>query len=155
MNSIVLVPECFFRPWDKRPSSLHIELVHTGSSILTRSLFPNPPPVFLQWMWFAIGSTVICFFLGVYARKLIWAYVQFYYFYRFQWKKIRCIFESGHLVDSLVAWFGVIIVCAGSFHSDATFWCFSNLWDHIGLRFWCIRFYCPTFHFWKFPFFLV
>ena len=64
MNSIVSVPTYFFHSWDRRPSSLHIEFVHTGASILTRSLYPNIFRVVLHLIWFASGSTVIVYFLG-------------------------------------------------------------------------------------------
>ena len=64
MNSIVLVPACFFHHWDRQPSSLHIELVHIGSFLFTRSLYTTIVPVVLQCMWCVIGSTVVVYFLG-------------------------------------------------------------------------------------------
>ena len=64
MNSIVSVPACFTQPWDRRPSLLHIELVHTGAYILTRSMYPKVLPVVSQLMSFNIGFTVIVSFLG-------------------------------------------------------------------------------------------
>ena len=47
----------------------------------------------------------------------------FIFFCCFHCKIIRCIIESGHMVGSFGAWFGVIIVCTVSFHSNANFWC--------------------------------
>ena len=64
MNFIVSVTECVFHTWDRRPSSFHIQFVHTGSSIFTRYLYPKQLPVVLHWMWFDIGSNVIVSFLG-------------------------------------------------------------------------------------------
>ena len=64
MKYIVSGPAFFFQPWYGRPSLLHIELVHTGASILTRSLYHKVFPVVFQSMWFSIGSTVIVYFLG-------------------------------------------------------------------------------------------
>ena len=54
----------FFYPWYKWPSSLHNEFVHTSASVITRSLYPKILPEVSQLMWFAIGSTVIVYFLG-------------------------------------------------------------------------------------------
>ena len=42
--------------------------------------------------------------------------------------------KKGHMFDSLDAFFGLIIVCNGSFHYDATFWCIFEFWDLTGLR---------------------
>ena len=47
---------------------MYSELVHNGASILTRYLYPNIFPVVLQLMWFAIGSTVILYFWGLYEQ---------------------------------------------------------------------------------------
>ena len=41
MNHIVSVTACFFQPLDRQPSSLYIDLVHTGSFILNKSLYLN------------------------------------------------------------------------------------------------------------------
>ena len=54
----------FFQPWDRQPSLLHIQLFHTGSSILTRYLYPKTNPVVSQFMWFTIDPTVIASSLG-------------------------------------------------------------------------------------------
>ena len=59
MNYIVSVTACSSQPWDTQPSLLHIELVHTSSSILTSSLYPNIYPVVLQLIGFDISFTVI------------------------------------------------------------------------------------------------
>ena len=64
MNSIVSVPVCSFQTWDMQPSSLHIELVHTGESIFTKSLYYRIFAVVQQLMWFSSGSTVSVSFLG-------------------------------------------------------------------------------------------
>ena len=50
---MVSVPACVFRTCDRHPSSFHIYF----------SLYPNMFPVVSQWMWFALGSTVIEYFL--------------------------------------------------------------------------------------------
>ena len=68
-----------FQLWDRRPSSLHIEFVHTGASILTRSLYPNIFPLFFQLIWFAIGSTVILFFWGLYDQGSLWLYMLLFF----------------------------------------------------------------------------
>ena len=62
MNYIVSLPACVSHPCDRRSSSLHIEFVQTGSSIYTRYMYPQNNSVLLQWMWLAVGSTVIEFF---------------------------------------------------------------------------------------------
>ena len=36
-------------------------------------------------------------------------------------EKNWCIFESGHMIDSVGSWYRVIIVCTGSIHSGAIF----------------------------------
>ena len=61
---MVSVPACVLHPCDRQPSSLYIEFVHTSASFFTRSLYVNFFPVVSQWMWFAIGSTVIKYFWG-------------------------------------------------------------------------------------------
>ena len=62
INSIVSVPACFPKPRDRWPSLLHIELAHTGSSILTGSMYPNILLVVLQLTWFDIDSIVMYIF---------------------------------------------------------------------------------------------
>ena len=52
----------FFQPYDRRTIPLHIELVHTGSFILTKYLYPNIFPMVLHLMWLANGSTLIVYF---------------------------------------------------------------------------------------------
>ena len=59
-----MLPHLFFYPWDRRPSSLHIEFVHTGASILTKSLYPKIFPVVSYFMWFSSGYTVVVSFMG-------------------------------------------------------------------------------------------
>ena len=49
MNSIVSVPACVFHTCYRRPSSLHIEFVHTSSSIFTRYLYPK------RFLWYHSG----------------------------------------------------------------------------------------------------
>ena len=76
MNSIVSVPACFIHHWDRLPSLLRIELVHTGLPILTRSLYPEKPCSFavdLVCHWFHCD----CFFFRVFASKVVCAYVCF------------------------------------------------------------------------------
>ena len=100
MKSIVLVPECFPHPWDMRPSLLHIELVHTGSSVFTRSLYTKFVLVVSQWMCFQL-VTLWLYLLGGLCEhgSLILCAVLF--FLTLPMGKCRCIFESGHMVDSL------------------------------------------------------
>ena len=59
--------------------------------------------------------------------------------------KNRYIFESGHIVPSLGAWYGVITVCAGSFHSGEHFWCFSTSGITWGCAFGVSAFIDPIF----------
>ena len=66
MKYNVSVLEFVSHTFDMRPSSLLIEFFHTGASFLTSSLYPKTFPVVSQWMWFAVGSTVIVFFGGLY-----------------------------------------------------------------------------------------
>ena len=124
MNLIVSLPTCYFQPCNRRPSSLHIALVHTGASIFTRSLSPNIYPVVLQLTWFAIGLHCDFLFFWVYAIKLIWAYVCLYFFCCIHFKHVGCIFEIGHMVDYIGSLSDVIIVCTGYLHYGTTLWCF-------------------------------
>ena len=48
INLIVSVPACSIEPWNRRPSSLHKEFVHTGASICIKSLYPWIFPVVSQ-----------------------------------------------------------------------------------------------------------
>ena len=59
-------------------------------------------------------------FWGLYKQSRLTLCVVLF-FCRFHWKTFRCIFGSGHMVDSLGAWFSVISVCTVFFHSDVTF----------------------------------
>ena len=77
------------------------------------------------------------------------AYVCYYFFRCVHLKHFGWIFESYHMVDSLSAWSGIILVCNGYFHSGVNFWCFIHFWYHMGFHLWCIHFYFPYFHFWK------
>ena len=56
-------------------------------------------------------------------------------------------FENCYMVGYLSAWSGIVILCTGSFHCDVSFWYLINFWNHMGLRFWCVRFYLPKFYF--------
>ena len=47
-----------------RPSSFHIEFVHTGSSFFNSSLNTKNNPVVSQWMRFSVGSIVVVLFVG-------------------------------------------------------------------------------------------
>ena len=67
-------PCIFFHTWDRWPSLFHIGLVHTGSSIFTRSFYPKILPLFLQWICFSIASTLL-FIFEVYAVKVVCTYV--------------------------------------------------------------------------------
>ena len=64
MNSILSVPACFSQPRDRHPIFWRIQLVHTVTSILTRSLYPNIFRVVSQLMWFSVFTTVIVYFSG-------------------------------------------------------------------------------------------
>ena len=75
INLIVSVPACSFQPWDRRPSSLHIEFFHTGASIFTDSLYPRIFPVVSQLMWCANGYTVIVYFWGLCEKCSLRLYV--------------------------------------------------------------------------------
>ena len=77
MDYIVSVPACFPHTWDRRPSSLHVEFFHSGSSIFTGFLYPKISPVASHWMWFYVGSTVIVYIFWVYVRMLVWSSVKF------------------------------------------------------------------------------
>ena len=130
MSSIVSVPACFFQPWYRRPSSLHIKLVHTGPYVLNRSLYPPKTPVVMQLMWFAIGSNVIFLLRGLCNQSSMCLCV-FYFLRRFHLEHLGCIFESCHMIDSLSAWSSIISVCTAYFHSDVSFFVFSQLmWSH-------------------------
>ena len=59
MNPMVLVTACYFYPCESRHNLLHIVSSHTGTFFLMRSLYPKTFPVVSQWMWCAVGSTVI------------------------------------------------------------------------------------------------
>ena len=61
---MVSVTACVLYPYDRRPSSLHIEFVHTGAYIFTRPLYPKIFPVVSQWMWLSASSNVIAYFWG-------------------------------------------------------------------------------------------
>ena len=62
-----------------------------------------------------------------------------FFFYRVHFKHFGCIFEIYHIVDSLSAWSGIIIVCTIYFHSGFTFCCYLHFWKHMGLCFWCVN----------------
>ena len=64
INLILSVPACYFHPWERLPSSLHIEFFHTGASILTKSMYPRIFPVVSNVMWCATVSTVIVYIFG-------------------------------------------------------------------------------------------
>ena len=69
MNSTMSFPACLFQTWYRRSSSLHIELVHTGASILTGYLYLNIFLVIFQLRWFSIGVTVIVSFFASMQEK--------------------------------------------------------------------------------------
>ena len=63
-NELYCFGSCrFFFTWDRRSSSFHIELVHIVSSLLTGYMYPKISPVVVQWIFLAIGFTVIVYFL--------------------------------------------------------------------------------------------
>ena len=62
-KSMLLVTACVLHTCDRRPSSLQIEFVHTTASFFTRSLCATIFPVVSKWMWLAVGSTVLEYFL--------------------------------------------------------------------------------------------
>ena len=66
INLILSVPVCAFQPWHRRPSSLHMEFVHTGGSLFTKCLYPRIFPVVSQVIWCATGYTVIVYFWGIF-----------------------------------------------------------------------------------------
>ena len=131
---------------------LHIEFFYTGSSILTRSLYPYIFPVVLQLIWFSSGSTVIVYFLepmrerySVPIRVVIFLAASIL-------PHVGCSFECCHMVDPLSYLPGIILVWTVSFHYYVTSLQFFHFWDHMGLRFWCIRFFF-NFHIWHFSLF--
>ena len=71
INSIISVPARDFQPWDRRPSLLHIEFVHTGASIFTKYLYPMIFLVNVMCYWFQCD----CIFFGVCVINLFWAYM--------------------------------------------------------------------------------
>ena len=153
MNSIVSVPACFSNPGTDvqvRCTSSWSIPVHPYWLGLCIPLFSFIFKVDVVCHWFHCD----CLFLGVYASKVVCAYVYSYFFRRVHLKHFRWIFESCHIIDSLSSWYGIILVYTGSFHYDVTFWCFIHFWDHMEIRLWCICFYFPNLYFWKFSFFL-
>ena len=64
MKSMVSVPACALRNCDRWPILLHIYFFRTGASFLTGSLNPNNIIFVSQWMWLAVGSTLIVYFGG-------------------------------------------------------------------------------------------
>ena len=98
--SFVSVPACSFQPWDRRPSSLQIELVHTGASISTKSIYPRIFPLVSQLMWFASGSNVIVSFFGVMCEQCRLSLNVFLMCVSCPLKKFGCIIECCHMVDS-------------------------------------------------------
>ena len=125
MNSIVPVPACVFHTWDRRPCSLYIEFVHTGSSIFTPSLYSNfsysiTVDVVCRWFHYICisfgglwnhGTMILC-------EVLLFISVPYL-------KKVN--FECGHMVELLGSLSGVILVYSGSLHYGASFWYFSLL----------------------------
>ena len=76
------------------------------------------------------------------------------YFCLFQWKHFRCIFESGHIVDYICAWFGIILVSNRYFQTDVFLGVFQLLRSHKDALL-IYLLYCPNFYFWPFLFFLL
>ena len=144
INYIVSVPAFFFNPGTGGQVHCTLNFSVLVHNFLTGSLYPNIFTVVLQLMWFSVGSTT---FFGVYSRKVVCNHVCFYFSRRVNFKHFGFIFEIFHIVESFSSLSGIIPVCTVSFHSDVMFWFFLHLWYHMGLRFWCIRFYFPNFHF--------
>ena len=144
----------FFHPWDKCPSLLQLSGCIPVHPSWLGICVPTPPCCFAEDVVWRFPHCD-CLFFGVYTSKIVCAYLCLYFFCCFHWKHFRCIFESCHMVDFLSTWSGIIFVCNGSVHSNITFWCLLNFWDHMGPRFWCIRFYHPNFHFWLFALLLL
>ena len=96
----------FFHPWNRRPSFLHIVFVHTGASILNRSLYHNNFQLFCNWC----GLLVVPLWLYLFwcpceQGSLCLCVLSF--FCRAHFKHIRC---SCHMVDSIGSWPGIILI---------------------------------------------
>ena len=125
INSIVSVPACAFRPWDRRTSSLHMEFVHTCGSLFTKSLYPRTFQVVSQVMWCATYSTGIIYIFGVCFINIVWAYMCCLCVCHILFEHLRCILECCHMI-----YFGpgIILVCAFSCYSyDTLFLLFFSL----------------------------
>ena len=117
---------------------MHIEFVHTGTSKLIRSPYPN-----IFFSRFTVGVVLYwlhCNYIlfGLYASKVLFAYMCCYFFYRVHFKRIVRSFECCHIVDYFSALPGIIYVWAVYFHYDVIFLRFFHFLDHIGWHFWCI-----------------
>ena len=148
-----MLPHLFFYPWDRRPSSLHIEFVHTGASILTKSLYPKIFPVVSYFMWFSSGYTVVVSFMGYMPAMNYVPMCVDIFFCRISFKVLGCSFECCHMVDYLGAWPGIILVWYVFVHYNVISLRFFHFWDHMGLKFWCIHFLSSIVIFGNFLFF--
>ena len=140
INYILYVPACFPYTYDRRPRLLHIEFFHTGASILTRSLYPN----IFQWFCSLCGLLVVPLWL-----YLFWGLCHqgsmrlclLPFFCRVNFKHIAYSLEYCRMVDFLGAWPCIILAWSISVHYDVISLRFFHFWYHMGLRFWCIRFF--------------
>ena len=103
-------------------------------------------------MWFASGFTVIVSFFGS-MRAMFSVSICVLIYCRVYFKNVGCIFECCHMVESLGAWPGIILVWDIYFHSSVNYLQLLYSWDCMGLRFWCICFPPFNSHFWIFSFF--
>ena len=124
---ILSVPEFAFHPWYIRPSSLHMESVHTRGSLFTKSLYPSIFPVVSQVMWCDTCSTMIVSFSGYILENIVWAYMCCWCVYHILFEHLRCILECCHMI-----YFGpgIILVCAFSCPSNDTIFLFFSLGSH-------------------------
>ena len=134
---------------DRWPSSLHIKFLHTGASILTRSLYPNIVQWFCTWYGFLVFALWFYLFWGLCEKGSLCLCV-LSLFCRAHFKHTECSFECCHMVDSFSAWYSIILVWPVSVHYDVIHLRFFHFWDHMGLRFWCICLFPFNYHFWQF-----
>ena len=138
----------FSHTWDRRTNSLQIEFVHTGASILTRSLYPNIFQWFCSWCGLLVVPLWLYLFWGI-CKKGIMCLRVLSFFYIVHLKHIGCSFECCHMVDSLGAWPGVILVWPVSIHFDVIYLHFSTSGVTLGCSFGVSNFFFNP-HFWQF-----
>ena len=144
MNSIVSVPAFFFNPGTDGQVCCTLSWsipVHTSWLGLSIPIFYYSFSLDFVCHWFHC----YCFFYAIYASKVVWSHVCFYFFCCVYLKYFVCIFLSCHMFDYLSAWCGIILVSTYYFHSDVIFWCLLHFWYHMGLHFWCFQLYFPKF----------